>query len=404
MRRVTIIGSGRTGRGMLGELFYSEKNFDLVFADIDSKLVDTLREQGYYTVEQKNLLTGTIRKTRVDNFHAVDVKRDHAAYIDFLAESEIVATAVFPESLDAVAADLAEMVSLRNNRHIVAPVAVILGGNYVGLKPRFDTAMTALLSEPEKDHYNKYVTLITSKANRKVVYPDVLQEDALALTGDDKPVLQVDNAFRFGPDWNMPSFFEPIDSCELGMIKKIWNENLLHCSLGFMGAYAGCETINQIASDKRAWELAKYAWFEGRRALELEYGMPMPSDKEVRETFEKFTSPFFSDQISRIVRQPIRKLQANDRFLGPAFLCMKHGIVPYFIFHAAAYGFCYTDETEPQSVQIAEVLKEKELSAAVSTICGINENEEKSRFARDMITAAIREITAGDSKPLMRVG
>ena len=36
MRRVTIIGSGRTGRGMLGELFYSEKNFDLVFADIDS--------------------------------------------------------------------------------------------------------------------------------------------------------------------------------------------------------------------------------------------------------------------------------------------------------------------------------------------------------------------------------
>ena len=213
MRRVTIIGSGRTGRGMLGELFYSEKNFDLVFADIDSKLVDTLREQ-------KNLLTGTIRKTRVDNFHAVDVKRDHAAYIDFLAESEIVATAVFPESFDAVAADLAEMVSLRNNRHIVAPVAVILGGNYVGLKPRFDTAMTALLSEPEKDHYNKYVTLITSKANRKVVYPDVLQEDALALTGDDKPVLQVDNAFRFGPDWNMPSFFEPIDSCELGMIKK----------------------------------------------------------------------------------------------------------------------------------------------------------------------------------------
>ena len=403
MRRVTIIGSGRTGRGMLGELFHSEKRFDLVFADIDSKLIGTLREQGYYTVEQKNLLTGLTRKTRVDNFHAIDVNRDHEAYIDYLAESEMIATAVFPESFDAVAADLAEMVSLRNSRHSVAPVAVILGGNYVGLKPRFDAAITSLLSNPEKNHYNKYLTLITSKTNRKVVYPDILQEDALALTCDDKTVLQVDNSFRFGPDWNMPSFFEPVDSCELGMIKKIWNENLLHCSLGFMGAYAGCETINQIASNKRAWELAKYAWFEGRRALELEFGIPMPSDEEVRETFNKFTSPFLSDRIGRIVRQPIRKLQANDRFLGPAFLCMKHGIIPYFIFHAAAYGFCYTDETEPQSAQIAQIMEEKELGAAVSTICGINESDKESCFARDMIVAAIREITAGNSKLLMRV-
>lgn len=403
MRRVTIIGSGRTGRGMFGELFHSEKSFDLVFADINSKLVESLREQGYYTVEQRNLLTGLTRKIRVDSFHAIDVNREHEAYIDFLTESEMVATAVFPESFDAVAANLAEMVSLRNNRHIVNPVAVILGGNYVGLKPRFDAAITSRLSAPEIDHYKKYLTLITSKANRKVVYPDVLQEDALALMSDDKLVLQVDNAFRFGPDWGMPSFFEPVDSCELGMIKKIWNENLLHCSLGFMGAYAGCETIDQIASNGRARELATYAWLEGRRALELEYGMPMPTDKEIRETFDRFTSPYLSDRISRIVRQPIRKLQANDRFLGPAFLCMRHDIIPYFIFHAAAYGFCYTDETEPQSVQIAKAMQEKELGTAVSTICGIDESNEESRFARDMIVAAIREITAGDSKLLMRV-
>ena len=403
MRRVVIIGSGRTGRGMFGEMFYLEGGFDLVFADIDSELIGALREQGYYTVEKKNLLTGKVTKTRVDKFHAIDVKRDHEEYIDFLVKSELVATAVFPESFDVVASDLAEMVSLRTSRNVVEPVAVLLGGNYVGLKARFDMAITTRLAGSERDYYDKYVTLITTKANRKVVYPVAFGEDALALTGDDKSVLQVDDAFRFEPGWGMPKFFEPVESCELSMIKKIWNENLLHCSLGFMGAYAGYETIGQIASNRRAWELAKYAWLEGRRALELEYGMPMPSESEIRETFNKFTSPYLSDSISRIVRQPIRKLQPNDRFLGPAFLCMKHGINPYFILHAASYGFCYMDENEPQSMQIADAVRKDGIESAVATVCGLDVRDEQSRFARDMIVAGIREITAGDSEVIMQV-
>ena len=45
---VTIIGAGRSGRGMLGEMFYQEKNYSIVFADIDTGLVQGLAEQGYY--------------------------------------------------------------------------------------------------------------------------------------------------------------------------------------------------------------------------------------------------------------------------------------------------------------------------------------------------------------------
>lgn len=398
MRRVVIIGSGRTGRGMLGQMFYAEGDCDVVFADIDRKLVEALRSQGHFTVEQKDLLTGSSTVTRVEGFRAVDVSRDRSAYIDALVDAEMIATAVFPESFDAVARDLVDMVRARIERKMSAPVAILLGGNYVGLKAHYDKSITSQLSEAERAYFSDFVTLITTKANRKVVFPDSFCEDPLALTGDDKSTLQVDDAFRFAPDWKMPSFFEPVESCELSMIEKIWNENLLHCSLGFMGAYAGCETINQIASDRRAWHLAKYAWFEGRRALELEYGMPMPSEMEVSTTFEKFTGPHLADRISRITRQPIRKLQVNDRFLGPAFLCMKHGIVPYFILHAAAYGFCYTDEDEPQSVQIAEAIRNHGIDSAIEKICNLDLNDKQAHFVKDMLAAAIREIMAGDSK------
>lgn len=392
MRRVTIIGAGRTGRGMLGELFWSEGDVELVFADCDAELVEGLRAQGWYRVEQLDLLSGASSITRVDSFQMVDTLREHERYLDYLETSELIATAVFPESFDRVARDLAEMVALRAARGHEEPVAVILGGNFVGLTSYFKDAIARCLTWRERDVFERDVTLLTSKANRKVVRAD--SGEPYELIADDKAVLPIDDAFPFGPDWNMPTFFEPVPSCELSMIEKIWNENLLHCSLGFMGAYSGYETINEAVADDGIRTLARLAWLEGRQALQAEYGMPMPTAEEERVTFEKFSSPHFADKIARIVRQPIRKLQKNDRFLGPALLCLKHEIVPYFILHAAAFGFCYVDEREPQSVEIAQAIAAHGIRGAIDQVCALHEDDPDERMVEAMLLASIQEIRA----------
>lgn len=135
---VTIIGAGRSGRGMLGEMFYQEKNYSIVFADIDTGLVQGLAEQGYYTVEQKNLLTGKSRESIVKGFQIVDTVNDHLKYITYLARSEMIATALFPSAFDQVAEDLAEMIRMRKEQKNDSTAAIILGGNFVGLRQYFD--------------------------------------------------------------------------------------------------------------------------------------------------------------------------------------------------------------------------------------------------------------------------
>ena len=109
---ITIIGAGRSGRGMLGEMFYSEGGFRLVFADIDSNLVRGLSKQGYYTVEQKNLLTGECKKTCVEGFEVVDTVREHRKYMEYLSDSEMIGTALFPSAFDQVAKDLTDRKSV----------------------------------------------------------------------------------------------------------------------------------------------------------------------------------------------------------------------------------------------------------------------------------------------------
>lgn len=392
MKKVTIIGAGRTGRGTFGELYFSEGGFDIAFADIDANLVHALREQGYYVTKQTNLDTGTFKQIRVDGFEVFDVQADREAYLRRLADSEFVAVAVFPSSFDAVAQDLADMIRLRIKEGMTHKAAVIIGGNFVGLRSYFEGALEKLLDADELAVLDGQVALITSKANRKVTFSSDPDAEPLALEGDDKPILPVEDRFFFEQGYEYPSFFQRSNDVEQSMAEKIWSENLLHCSLGFMGAYKGCEYLNDAAADELCADLAGKAWREGRRALEAEFGIPMPGDTLLETMLGKFSSPYFRDRIERVVRQPIRKLGKGDRFLGPALLCLKHGIMPFFILRAAAYGFFVPNAGDEQAAKIEETLGSMLLEDAVVKITGLDPSVPDEAIACRLLVGFVQEI------------
>lgn len=398
MRKVTIIGAGRTGRGTFGELFYSEGGFDIAFADINADLVRALREQGHFVTKQTDLDAGTSKVIRVDGFEAFDVQADREAYLRRLADSELVAIAVFPASFDAVAKDLADMIRLRIKEGMTHKAAVIIGGNFVGLRSYFEGALQKLLDADELAVLNDQVALITSKANRKVTFSSDPDAEPLALEGDDKPALPVEDRFYFDEGYEYPSFFQRSNDVELSMAEKIWSENLLHCSLGFMGAYKGCEYLNDAASDELCADLAGMAWKEGRRALEAEFGIPMPGDSLLETMLGKFGSPFFRDCIDRVVRQPMRKLGKGDRFLGPALLCLKHGIMPFFILRAAAYGFFVPNAGDEQAAKIEETLASVPLEDAVIKITGLDLSVPDEAIACRLLVGFVQEIRCLENK------
>ena len=398
MRKVTIIGAGRTGRGTFGELFYSEGGFDIAFADINPDLVRSLREQGHFVTKQTDLDAGTSKVIRVDGFEAFDVQADREAYLRRLADSELVAIAVFPASFDAVAKDLADMIRLRIKEGMTHKAAVIIGGNFVGLRSYFEGALQKLLDADELAVLNDQVALITSKANRKVTFSSDPDAEPLALEGDDKPALPVEDCFYFDEGYEYPSFFQRSNDVELSMAEKIWSENLLHCSLGFMGAYKGCEYLNDAASDELCADLAGKAWREGRQALEAEFGIPMPGDSLLETMLGKFGSPFFRDRIDRVVRQPIRKLGKGDRFLGPALLCLKHGIMPFFILRAAAYGFFVPNAGDEQAAKIEETLASVPLEDAVIKITGLDLSVPDEAIACRLLVGFVQEIRCLENK------
>ena len=78
---VLIIGAGRSGRGMLGELF-DRDGWQLIFADNDTQLVEGLRKQNYYTVQMTDLSTNENQERRIEDFKVLDTVNDYEEYID----------------------------------------------------------------------------------------------------------------------------------------------------------------------------------------------------------------------------------------------------------------------------------------------------------------------------------
>ena len=101
---VLIIGSGRSGRGMLGEL-YHKAGFHIVFADNDPSLVNGLRAVGHYSVEMTDLKSGAKEESVITDFAVLNTVADHAAYIEQLATSRWISTALMPAAFDRVMED-----------------------------------------------------------------------------------------------------------------------------------------------------------------------------------------------------------------------------------------------------------------------------------------------------------
>ena len=63
----------------------------------------------------------------------------------------MIATALFPSAFDQVAEDLAEMIRMRKEQKNDSTAAIILGGNFVGLRQYFDKKISGSLDEDELD-------------------------------------------------------------------------------------------------------------------------------------------------------------------------------------------------------------------------------------------------------------
>ena len=167
---------------------------------------------------------------------------------------------------------------------------------------------------------------------------EIAEKNLLAVCVEEYCELPVDkNAFKGEiPEIKNMVPFAPFD---FFIRRKLFMHNMSHALTAYFGALKGYTYIWEAAADAEIKLMALRALTESSRALSKEYGVPLEELLCFSENLlSRFENKLLGDTVERVGRDTKRKLSENDRFVGAARLCEKHGISPVNILAGLAAG------------------------------------------------------------------
>ena len=368
-----MYGAGNIGRGFIGQLFHMS-GYEISFIDVNMAVIDKLNADGEYPIY---ITDGEgYREYTVTGVHGVN-GRDNEAIAEAIASADIMATAVGVNILKFIAAPFAGGVRRRMEKGIDAPLNVIICENMIEADKYFAALVKENLSEAEAAYFDSHIALVEPSIGRMVpaTPEEIAERNPLAVCVEPYCELPVDKHAFLGeiPEIANMVPFAPFD---FFIRRKLFMHNMSHALTAYFGALKGYTYIWEAAEDAEIKLMALRALTESSRALSKEYCVPLEELLDFSENLlSRFENKLLGDTIERVGKDTKRKLGENDRFVGAIRLCEKHGIKPMNILAGLAAGLHFAPVADESSCEIAADAKANGALHALSTYCGIGEDE-----------------------------
>ena len=371
MKKAIMYGAGNIGRGFIGQLFHMS-GYDISFIDVNMAVIDKLNADGQYPIyitEREGY-----REYLVTGVHGVN-GRDNDAIAEAIAGADIMATAVGVNILKFIAAPFAGGVRRRMQLGVEAPLNVIICENMIEADKYFASLIKENLTAEEAAYFDTHIALVEPSIGRMVpaTPKEIAEENPLAVCVEPYCELPVDKNAFLGeiPEIRNMVPFAPFD---FFIRRKLFMHNMSHALTAYFGALKGYTYIWEAASDAEVKLMALRALTESSRALSREYGVPLEELLCFSENLiSRFENKLLGDTIERVGRDTKRKLSENDRFVGAARLCEKHGIAPMNILAGLAAGLHFAPDGDDASAEVAADARTNGVCHALSAYCGIEE-------------------------------
>jgi mannitol-1-phosphate 5-dehydrogenase len=393
-RRLLQIGAGNIGRGYMAQLFH-EAGYRVVFADAVEPVVAALNAAGRYPLRVLDAYAGAARELEIGPVRAVMIQ-DEAAFTEEVVAADVLSTAVGVPNLPRLAPALARALIARRARG-VGGIDIFLCENTLTAGRDLQAAVmeavgasAAADSDPEDAArwIEEHVGFVGTSVARMV---PVISEELRAT----QPLLVVADAYRPLPyDARavrnvVPELPElsPRDNFPAEVARKLFLYNMCHASLAYLGAERSYTWVHQTLETPELREIFVGAAEEVSRALEAEYPGEITREQNeaiLADILVRYGNPLLQDTIARVGRDPARKLSRNDRLIGAALLCERHGIRPDNILRIIAAAFRYSDETG--AVSPAGLLAGTGAETAVTEVCSVAPEEPLHRALVEALT------------------
>jgi len=388
--KMSVLGAGGVGLGFLAPEL--QEHYDISFIDVSANadVIRRIRRTRRFSINIAGPSVEVVNVGGVTAFNSDDAAQRKQA-VRRLAEADMIFTATGAKFLSSIAPiirdALLEMEKVRRTR----PVAVCCCENgkeiaaklkrfvFDGIRrSRFsfvrfsDTVIARMckvedcgdarreLRENGMDHVARQIVPLWTDFGRAVIvepYYGIVVE-ARAVKGIDFPASAV-NAVP-------PKVFKAMDD------QKTYIHNGGHGLLSYLGYLRGYRFFHQLRDDREiygaAFRAAKeevgVALVREHPSVLTRYGM----NDMVADIFRRMTCPYFNDNIERGVRGSLAKLGPDERFIGGARLCVRHGIEPEALCMGIAAGIVMNFGKDVPPSKLQRILRET---------CGLDPKQER---------------------------
>jgi Mannitol-1-phosphate/altronate dehydrogenases len=373
-------GAGNIGRGFVGQLLH-DAGYEVVFVDVDGALIDALAAADSYRVRSigerpaEHVVTG---------FRAINSAADPARVISEIAAADLVTTAVGVRILPFVAPLVAQ--GLERRAAGADPLIVMACENAVGATDQLAAAVRAAAGGGR----DLDGTAVFANTAVDRIVPEQAAGAGIDVTVEDFYEWVVD-ATPF--DGTLPPIGGAtfVDELAPYIERKLYTVNTGHATTAYCGYLECAPTIADAIALPSVHDSVARVLEETSRALVAKHGLDADEQARYRaRILTRFRSEELHDAVTRVGREPLRKLGRRDRFIAPAAELAESGVVPVALLEAIGAVLRFDATGDPQARDLADQLRTLPAALAVERITGVTDEHPLFEPLRDVFVDARR--------------
>jgi mannitol-1-phosphate 5-dehydrogenase len=377
LKRAVHFGAGNIGRGFLGQLYF-ESGYFTTFVDVVDDVVFALQRHHAYPIRIVEETSETRLIEHVGAIHGRDIE----AVAEAITTADLASTAVGVNALPYIAPAIARGIERRFADPSAPPLNFIVCENLIEAGPYMREQVRAHLSPAFHEILDAQVGFVEASIGRMVpvMPPEQLTEDPLLVCVEAYCELPVDaTAFK----GSIPELrhLKPAENFGAYVERKLYVHNLSHAATAYLGYLRGHEYIWQAIRDDRVRTEVEAAADESCDALARKHGMDRAGLEAHRDDLvRRYHNRALGDQVSRVARDPVRKLGPRDRLIGAGRLCLEQQLHPDHIAFAVAAAMRYDLPGDPAAQFLQNLFRRNGAEGVFREICQMTSDEPLARL------------------------
>lgn len=359
-KNLLIYGAGAVGRGYVPWVF-SPEDYDLHYVEANPALRQLLNERRHFI----SFKTGT------ESYEPLRVEIQ-ACYA--------------PSEEKSVMSDMDAIVTAVGPRSFLSLREVLTGTRLPVICCENDASLPDTMRKWTGNP--NVVFAIPDVIASSTAHADLLAQDPLSI------ITEAGECFIDSTVSHLQAACSYVDKDEMARqwAAKLYVHNTPHCIAAYLGSLAGATYLHNAMEHAGIARIVEGAMDEmagmlmARHAIDADF-IQYYRDKELA----RFRNTLLCDPISRVAREPFRKLAPNERLIGAAQLCLGVGIVPHNILIGIMAAFCFERDDDPDA-HIRVLRRSLEPEQFLRTIMKLRESEALSMLLVEQWDAILQHL------------